>query len=148
MSFSKKTSFEGMKHRYLREIDCSRSLEELDRQYQAQKKQAGQLPCWQACLLCLVPSTNAIDIKRKVDSLSFVMCMLLSVGLPMAFLQQPLTVLTRQTSQAVHTINQTIFYMSMTCGFSSKGIFAVATNSTNKSKQGKPNVPLISLQII
>jgi hypothetical protein len=39
------------------------------------------------------------------------MCPLLALPLPKAFLGQPLTVLTRQTGQAVHAVNQSIFNM-------------------------------------
>ncbi len=46
---------------------------------------------------------------RKVDCSSFVMCQLLALPLPRAFLRQQLTVLTRQARQAVHAINQSIF---------------------------------------
>jgi hypothetical protein len=48
---------------------------------------------------------------RKVDCSSFVMCTLLALPLPRAFLQQPLTVLTRQTRQVVISINQSIINM-------------------------------------
>ncbi len=86
----------------------------------------------------------------------FVMCLLLALGLPRAFLQQPLTVLTRQIRQVVRANNQSIFnMMSMVLGihfghryprksrwlkfcyvhaisaWSPKGIFAAATNSSN-----------------
>ncbi len=54
-------------------------------------------------------SVLGIDIPVKVDGSGFVMCLLLALGLPRAFLQQPLTVLTRQTRQAVCAINQSIF---------------------------------------
>jgi len=47
-----------------------------------------------------------IDILRNVDCSSFVMCLLLAMPLPRAFLWQPLAVLTRQIKQAVHAINQ------------------------------------------
>jgi hypothetical protein len=54
---------------------------------------------------------------RNLDCSSFVMCLLLALALPRVLLQQPLTVLTRQTMQAVHAIYQSIFYMmSMICG--------------------------------
>jgi hypothetical protein len=43
---------------------------------------------------------------RKVDCSSFVMCLLLALALPRVFLQQQLTVLTRQTRQAVFTNKQ------------------------------------------
>ncbi len=53
---------------------------------------------------------------RKVDCSSFVMCPLLQLALPRIFLQQPLTVLIRQTSQVVRAINQSILnMMSMDC---------------------------------
>ncbi len=74
--------------------------------------------------LHLPPHTHKKKIKhrlyhrylRKVDCSSFVMCPLLPLALPRIFLQQPLTVLTRQTSQVVHAINQSIFnMMSMDC---------------------------------
>jgi hypothetical protein len=46
---------------------------------------------------------------RKVDCSSFVLCLLLALPLPSAYLQQPLRVVTRQTRQAEHAINQSIF---------------------------------------
>jgi len=39
------------------------------------------------------------------------MCPLLGLGLPRAFLQQPITVITRKTRQADCAINQSIFNM-------------------------------------
>ncbi len=47
---------------------------------------------------------------RKVDSSSFVLCPLQALPLPRAFLQQPLTVLTTQNSQAVRATNESIFH--------------------------------------
>ncbi len=41
---------------------------------------------------------------KKSRLLKFVMCRLLVLPFPGAFLQQPLTVLTKQTRQAVHAI--------------------------------------------
>jgi hypothetical protein len=46
---------------------------------------------------------------RKSDCSSFVMCLLLALPLPKAFLWQPLTELTKQTRQAIHAFNQSIF---------------------------------------
>jgi hypothetical protein len=45
---------------------------------------------------------------RKADCSSFDTCLLLALPLPKSFLCQPLTVLTRQTRQAVHAINTSI----------------------------------------
>ncbi len=56
---------------------------------------------------------GTIDI-RKVDCSSIVKWPLLVLALPGVFLWQPLTVLTRQTWQAVHTIDQSIFNMMST----------------------------------
>ncbi len=50
---------------------------------------------------------------RKVVCSSFVMCMLLTLPLRKAFLQQPPTVLTRQTRQSVHAISHSIFLRSL-----------------------------------
>jgi hypothetical protein len=51
-----------------------------------------------------------MDIKRqKIDCLRFVMCPLLALArIPSLFLMWPLTVLTKQTRQAVRTIKQSI----------------------------------------
>jgi hypothetical protein len=46
---------------------------------------------------------------RKVECSNFVMRPVLALHLTRAFLQQPLTVLTRQTWQAVRAINQSTF---------------------------------------
>jgi hypothetical protein len=46
---------------------------------------------------------------KKVDCSSFVMCPLLTLPFQRAYLRQPLTVLTRQISQGVRAINQSIF---------------------------------------
>jgi hypothetical protein len=46
---------------------------------------------------------------RKVDCSSFLTCPLLALTLPRVFLQWPLTVLTKQTRQAVCANNQPIF---------------------------------------
>jgi hypothetical protein len=51
---------------------------------------------------------------NKSTLLKFVMCRLLALPFPREFLQQPPTVLTRETRQAVHEIYQSIFLqMSM-----------------------------------
>jgi hypothetical protein len=55
------------------------------------------------------PSQPAHMYLRKVDCSSFGMCPLQALALPRVFLWQPLTVLTRQTRQAVRAINQSIF---------------------------------------
>jgi hypothetical protein len=49
---------------------------------------------------CVMP----IDNLRKVDCSSFVLCLLLVLPLPRAFLWQPLTVLTRQTRQVYESL--------------------------------------------
>jgi hypothetical protein len=46
---------------------------------------------------------------KKSRLLKFVMCWLLALPFPEAFLQWPLTVLTRETKQAVRAINQSIY---------------------------------------
>ncbi len=61
---------------------------------------------------------------RKVDCSSFVLCWLLPLALPKVFLQQPLTVLTGQTRQAVYAIKQSIFNM-MSMIVPLRSIFAV-----------------------
>jgi hypothetical protein len=48
---------------------------------------------------------------RKAECSSFIMCLLLVLPLPRVFLQEPQTVLTRQSRQAVCAINQSIFNM-------------------------------------
>jgi hypothetical protein len=52
---------------------------------------------------------HTINIWWKADCSSFVMCPILVLHLPRAFLRQLLIVLTIQTRKAVHTINQSIF---------------------------------------
>jgi len=53
--------------------------------------------------------------QRKINCLSIVMSLVQAFALPRVLLHQQLTVLTRQTRQAVHAINQSIFcIMSMT----------------------------------
>ncbi len=53
--------------------------------------------------------SKTIDIQRNVDCSSIVMCPIIALPLPRAFLWQPLTVMTRTTRQAVHAIDQSIF---------------------------------------
>jgi hypothetical protein len=48
---------------------------------------------------------------RKVDCSCCFMCPALALALPRVFLWQPLAVVTRQTRQVVHAINQSIFNM-------------------------------------
>ncbi len=57
----------------------------------------------------------ATDIQRKVDCSSFVMCLLQALPLPRVFLLQPVTVVTRQTKQAVCAIKQNIFLDVYAC---------------------------------
>jgi hypothetical protein len=57
-----------------------------------------------------LPSPNPIDIERqKIDFLRFVMRPLLVPGFEGFFFMWPLTVLMKQTRQAVHTIKQSIY---------------------------------------
>ncbi len=69
---------------------------------------------------------------KKSSLLMFVMCWLLALPFPVAFLQWPLTILTREMRQAVHTINQSIFLqMSM------MSCIAVVNSFSNKLHQRK-----------
>ncbi len=52
---------------------------------------------------------NSHRYLKKSRFREIVMCWLLVLPFPRAFLQWPLTVLTRETRQAVHAINQSIF---------------------------------------
>ncbi len=67
--------------------------------------------------LCLAHSQMTKNVKKgtynrylkKSRLLKFVMCQLLALPFPGAFLQWPLTVLSRETRQAVRAINQSIY---------------------------------------
>ena len=81
-------------------------------------RQAGWQGC-QVCLFCSVPTTDALIFLKcmhrylkNIDCSSFVMCPLLAPHLQRhfwLFWLQPITVLMRQTRQAVCAINQSIF---------------------------------------
>jgi hypothetical protein len=84
----------------------------------------------------------APQISKKSRLLKFCCVPLLGLALTRAFLQQPLAVLTRQTRQAVHAFNQSVYFfnmMSMICS-QLKLQLSVSFCSTNNLSKVKGKV--------
>ncbi len=64
---------------------------------------------WFVCLLDVYGVSSSHRYLKKSRLLKFLMCLLLALPFLRAFLWWPLTLLTRQTRQAVCAINQSVF---------------------------------------
>ncbi len=109
-----------IEHRYIRKLDCSSFVKclllalPLPRAFLqlpqiVLNRQTRQAVC--AINQSIIPRCLWIEHSYlwKVNCSSFVVCLLLALPFPRAFLQQPLTVLNRQTRQVVRAINQSVF---------------------------------------
>ncbi len=69
--------------------------------------------------------------KENMDCSCFVMCLLIALPLPRAFLRQPQTVLKRQTRKGVYAINKSIF---LRCLFTTDFVITICNKNLKQNK--------------